>query len=512
MAADLVIGLDSSTTACKAIAWDRFGRPVAEGRAELAHFRPRPAWHEQPAEAWWQAAAGALRQLTGKIDPGRVAALCMAAQRETFVPVDRDYRALRPAILWMDERCRTLLPGLEKQLGKERVHQLTGKPLSGNLATGKIAWLREFEPEVFRQTAFYLDVHAYLAYCLTGRAATSWGCADPLGLFEMQRGVWAEPVLAEIGTSPDQFPEALPVGSILGEVTAEAALVCGLPAGVLVVVGIGDGQACGLGAGVSTNRESYLNLGTAVISGTYTDHFVVSPAYRTMFSGIPGSFYLETVLLGGAYTVSWFMDTFGFPDNYPTDSHLTREAAWEAAGQEIPPGALGLMLVPYWNSAMNPYWDAAASGVVAGWRGVHGRPHLYRAILEGIAFEQRLLTAGVESATGQPIERYIAVGGGARNDLWCQIMADVTGRSVQRSATVEAAALGAGILAACGAGFYPTVGQAVAAMTRIDPRRFDPDSSRHAIYSRLFDEVYRHLFPALQPYLQRLAELVENQG
>ena len=151
---------------------DEIRQWLSEGRVDLSQFRPRPAWHEQPAESWWQAAAGALRQVCGQIDPSRVAALCMAAQRETFVPVDHNYIPLRPAILWMDERCRALLPGLENRLGKDRVHQLTGKPLSGNLATGKIAWLREFEPDVFKKAAYYLDVHAYLSFHLTGRAAT----------------------------------------------------------------------------------------------------------------------------------------------------------------------------------------------------------------------------------------------------------------------------------------------------------------------------------------------------
>ena len=408
---DWVIGLDSSTTACKAIVWDCSGRAVSEGRVGLPLSRPRPAWHEQPAEAWWQAAAGALRQATSQIDASRVAAVCIAMQRETFVPVDERCQPLRPAIVWMDERSRSILPGLGEQLGRERFHQTTGKPFSGNLAPGKIAWLREHEPEVFRRTAYYLDVHAFLAYHLTGRVATSWGCADPLGLFDMKNHAWAVDVLEGIGVRGEQMPEALPPGTMLGEVTPAAAAACGLPAGLPVVAGIGDGQACALGAGVTRGGESYLNLGTAVVSGTCSDHYLASPAYRTTFAGIPGSYLLETVLLGGTYTVTWFVETFGQAGEA---TGLPAEAGWEAAAQEVPPGALGLLLVPYWNSAMNPYWDASASGVVAGWRGVHRRQHLYRAILEGIAFEQRLQTEGVEAAIGQAVERYIAVGGGAR--------------------------------------------------------------------------------------------------
>jgi len=175
----------------------------------------------------------------------------------------------------------------------------------------------------------------------------------------------------------------------------------------------------------------------------------------------------------------------------------------------IPPGAEGLMLVPYWNSAMNPYWDAAASGIVVGWRGVHTRAHLYRAILEGIAFEQRLHTEGVEAALGQPVESYVAMGGGAQSERWLQIIADVTGKPVYRAVVTDAAALGAGILAATGVGLFTDVRAAAKAMTRIAPEPFVPDAGRHAFYSQLYAEVYRALFPAVQPYLQRLTALAE---
>jgi sugar (pentulose or hexulose) kinase len=154
---------------------------------------------------------------------------------------------------------------------------------------------------------------------------------------------------------------------------------------------------------------------------------------------------------------------------------------------------------------MNPYWDSSASGIVVGWRGVHGPGHFYRAILEGIAFEQRLHSAGVEQALGKPLERFIVMGGGAHSDLWCQIIADIIGKPVYRTLNLEAAALGAGILAAAAVGFYPDILQAVQGMADIQSRHFLPDEKRQALYQRLYEEVYVHLFPALQPYLQRLA-------
>jgi xylulokinase len=293
---------------------------------------------------------------------------------------------------------------------------------------------------------------------------------------------------------------------MLGTVTKTAAEATGLRVGLPVVSGVGDGQAGGLGVNITRPGESYLNLGTAVVSGTYAASYVTDPAFRTMVGGVPGSYSLETVLLGGTYTVTWFAEKMADLD--ASGAHAgSVEARYDEAIADIPPGAEGLMLVPYWNSAMNPYWDVDASGIVVGWRGVHTRAHLYRAILEGIAFEQRLHTEGVEAALGEEIGRYVAMGGGTRSARWCQIVADVTGKPVTRAATPEAAALGAGILAAAGVGLFTDVRAAAEAMTRIEAQAFTPDAERHGFYTTLYQEVYQHLFPALRTYLDRLTDL-----
>jgi xylulokinase len=306
----------------------------------------------------------------------------------------------------------------------------------------------------------------------------------------------------------EQLPEAFAPGETLGEMTQEAAAACGAPVGLPVVAGLGDGQAAGLGTNITRPGSAYLSLGTSVISGVYSEAYVAGRAFRTMNSGLPGAFLLETALMGGAYTINWFIEHFA----NATDliSGASAEAAFEAAIQQVPPGSLGLMLVPYWNSVLNPYWDAAASGIVVGWRGAHGRAHLYRSILEGIAFEQRLNTSGVESALGQAVESFIAVGGGAKSSAWLQIMADITGKPIYRSSTPEAAALGAGILAASAAGLYADAREAAQAMAHTESAPFEPDPTRSAFYNCLYEQVYRHLFSALQPYLDRLTELTEG--
>ena len=500
----LVIGLDCGTSACKALVWDNLGNAVAKGYSSLPIVTPQPGWHEQSAESWWITTVLALRQAASQVDGRRLKALCIAHQRETFVPVDEQGCPISNAILWMDERARDLLPDLERSFGRQDFQQQTGKRLSINLTLSKIAWLRQNQPDIFARTAKFLDVHAFLIHQLTGFYSTSWGCADPTGLFDTQNKLWARSILDQVGIRFDQLPDVYPPGTVLGTLTPSAAEACGLPAGLPVVAGIGDGQASGLGVNITEPGDAYLSLGTSVISGTYSDHYTLNAAFRTMSGGIPGSYLLETVLLGGGYTLAWFLEKMAAK---PGQDIVKLQEFYDQSASAVPPGSEGLVVVPYWNSVLGPYWDPSASGIIVGWRGFHQLQHLYRAILEGIAFEQRLYTLGVEKALGQLVGRYIAIGGGSQSELWDQIIADITGKPVFRSTTTEAAALGAGILAAGAAGLYADARQAARKMTHLLPRSFEPNSSHHSFYTHLFEEVYRPLFPALQPYLDRLTQL-----
>ena len=500
----LVMGLDCSTSSCKAVVWDCCGNVIARGQSSLAMITPQPGWHEQPAKSWWEATVQSIRQAVSQVDGRLLRGVCIAHQRETFVPVDEHGQPLSNASIWMDERARDILPDLEKAFGQETFHRITGKRLSVNLTIAKIAWLKQYRPDIFALTSKYLDVHSFLVHQLTGLYRTGWGCADPTGMFDIQSNAWAETLLSQVGIRLDQLPEVYPPGMVLGTVLPSAAEACGLPADLPVVAGIGDGQASGLGVNITTPGEAYLSLGTSVISGTYSDKYVFNPAFRTMTGGIAGSYLLETVLLGGGYTLAWFMEKMAAQPGQDVEQ---LQAYYDQAASELGPGSAGMVVVPYWNSVLGPYWDPAASGIIVGWRGFHQLTHLYRAILEGVAFEQHLGTLGVEKALGDPVQRYIAMGGGAQSHLWCQIIADVNNKPVFRAATTDAAALGAGILAATAAGCFANARQAAQEMSQILPEPIEPDPLRHDFYNRLFEEVYRPLFPALQLYLDRLASM-----
>jgi xylulokinase len=506
----LVIGIDSSTNACKAIAWDPDGVPVAEARATYPLLRPEPDWYEQDADQWWTGTVEAIRHLVRQVSPERFQAICIANQRESFVPVDGSGRPTRNAILWLDERSRAQVTWIERVIGREEFHSVTGKPLTTNPSITKIAWLLEHEPSSIGQAAMVLDAHAFLVHRLTGRTITSLASADPMGLVDMRTGDWADLLLDALGLTRSNLPELALPGTILGGLAAGAAQATGLQEGMPVVAGAGDGQCAGLGVNATGGGRASLNLGTAVVSGRMEDEYHTSLAFRTLHAASSRGFFAETVIQGGAFTVSWLVDRL-LPRGHATGADTGSISSLEAAAAELPPGAMGLVLVPYWNHAMTPYWDSAATGITIGWTGGHGAEHLYRAILEGIAFEQRLLGEGLSRATGQTTSEYIVMGGGSQSDLWCQILADVTAVPILRAGVAEATSLGAGILAAAAVGWYPDTHEAAAAMTRTG-RVFSPDCDAMVTYNALYTQVYRDLYPSLQPLMHRLSDIRQRAG
>jgi xylulokinase len=500
---ELVVGIDSSTTAIKAIAWNSDGQPVAEGRCALFLSEPQPGRYEQDPEAWWWATVAALAALTNQVGSKRIAALAVANQRETFAALRADGSAVRPAILWLDERCKPEVEPLAQHIGADVLMQVTGKPRDWAPVIYRLAWMRHHEPELYADTTWFTDVHAYLVLRLTGTCRTSWASADPFGLFDIHTRSWSTPILDALGLGPERLPEALAPGSVLGSVTAAAAAVTGLRTGTRVIAGGGDGQAAGLGVGALRPERAYLNLGTAVVSGVYSRECRTDLAWRTLCSCSGTGYYLESSLRSGTFLIDWFVRRLLEQDPASNPQVYGR---LEEAAAKAPVGSRGLLLLPYWNGVMNPYWEPEARGAMVGLTSSHERGDVYRALLEGIALEQALATQMIAERAGLQVEEYAVIGGGAASDLWCQIVADATGRRVLRPATREASSLGAAMCAACGAGWFDSVEQAAQAMASAAASSLEPDQARVARYAELL-AVYRDLYPQLRSTYAKLAQL-----
>ncbi|PFG44890.1 xylulokinase [Georgenia soli] len=504
MQRDYVIGVDCSTTAAKAVVWDASGTAVSQARFSFDLTHPRPGWGEQDAEDWWSATAAAVRRAVQTVDASRVAAMCVTHQRETFVCVDSGGRPLRPAMLWMDTRAVSEV----EEHGSEDVHKTTGKPPNPTPAWYKLLWLRRHEPETLLRAAVITDVQGFLVHRLTGHWATSWASADPLGLVDMTTQDYHDTLLDAAGIAREQLPELHAPGAVLGELSSEVAQSLGLPSNVPVVAGVGDGQSAQLGAGITAPGAAYLNLGSGIVSGTYSPNYTYGIEYRTLFAAVPGAYTLETFIGGGTHNLTWFVDRFAGVDTRALGLPLAPEQILETAAASLPPGSDGLIALPYWTGALTPYWDHHARGALIGLTGAHGKAHMYRALLEGLAFEQRLLTDGAERATGDPIRAVLTMGGGSRSGVWCQILADVMQRQVDVVREPESTCLGAGMLAAAAVGLHSSIPEAAAAMSGTRAA-YEPNSARASRYEELY-EVYREIYPALRDVYRRLSSVAQR--
>ena len=499
MRRDLVIGIDSSTTATKAIAFDRNGHTLAEGRAGVPLSNPKPGWFEQEVGEWTGAVTPALQQLTRNVDAQRVTAISISNQRESFAQFDAGGKALRPGTLWLDERAHREVNELSAELGDD-IHRISGKPPDVTPCLYRCRWLSNHMPKIWARTAMTAEVHGVLAHFLTGLWATSVSSADPMGLIDIKAYDWSDTLLKAARLTRQQLPELHRPGEIMGEVTAAAAKLTGLKPGTPVTAGGGDGQCAGTGANIFSKGRAYVNLGTAAVSGSYGATYAIDPAFRSMVAVGEEGYSFETAIRTGTFLVNWMVERL-FNVNPAKNPGIFK--ALEAEATASPIGANGLVLVPYWSGCMTPYWDSSARGVIAGLSGNHHRGDVYRALLEGVALEQAMMTNKVDRATS-PITHYAAVGGGSKSDLWCQILSDASGREVKRLETVEASALGAAMAAAKSVGWYKSIAAASAAMSGKPSKTFRPRTKDHKRYQELL-AIYTDLWPALSHWNQRLA-------
>ena len=491
MDAEVVIGLDSSTQSTKAIAWNRQGKAIAEGRADIAMANPQLDYYEQDPEHWWQAAVEALKSCTAQLQGETVKGLAISNQRETLAFMDGNKQSIRPAILWLDERCREQVDTFSARFGAERIHAITGRRPDMTSCLYTFAWMQENQPEIYARTATFVDVQSYLVQRMCGgEYRTGWTSADPMGIMDMQRHEWSAELLDALNLKASQLSSIHPPGTQLGTINRAMSEATGLPLATPVFAAGGDGQCAGLGVNCTTPDRAYINLGTAVVSGVWSGEYRYHACWRTELAAHGEGYIFENCLRSGAFLINWFVDQFVAKGRATASDFQTLEAAAAA----LPIGAEGLLVQPYFSGSMDPHWDASAKGVITGLGASHTPAHIYRAILEGITLDQAMRTHDHEIAAEQDITHLIAIGGGANSPLWTQMLADACGKPVHISTTNEASALGAGMIAAAGAGWYDSIQGAAHAMEG-NTRVIEPDPQCHQTYQRLLG-IYRKLYHA----------------
>ena len=502
----LVIGLDSSTQSTKAIAWNRAGQIVAQGRADIAMSNPAQDHFEQNPQHWWSSCVQAISDCVAQIAPQRIQALAISNQRETLGFIGENGDSTYPAIVWLDERARSQVAAFADKFGKENIHRITGRPPDLTPCLYRFLWMKENEPQIYARTQCFVDVQAYLVQRLCdGPYRTGWISADPMGLFDLTERKWSAELLHELSLDESRLPETFPPGAQLGEITTAAAKVTGLPAGMPIFAAGGDGQCAGLGTNCTIADRAYINLGTAVVSGIWSPDYQYNSAWRTELAAQGEGYIYENCLRSGAFLVDWFVDQF--VAHGKADAEVFKQL--EAAALDIPIGSDGLLVQPYFSGVMDPHWDTSARGVLLGLSGSHTPAHVYRAIIESITLDQVMRTQDMELAAAQQISHFVAIGGGANSPMWCQMLADASAKPVHVSSTIEASALGAGMIAAFGAGWFSSITEAAQQMAG-ETTAVLPDDSKQVAYHGLL-AIYRDLYHATSDLNHRMVAFADKQ-
>jgi xylulokinase len=490
-----VIGIDSSTTATKAVLIDAAGAVAGIGVSEYGYDVPRPLWSEQDPALWWDGTIAAVRSVLAStgVPATEVVAIGLTGQMHGAVLLDGAGEVLRPAILWNDQRTAAACDEIRRAVGPERLIAITGNDALTGFTAPKLVWVRDHEPDVWALIAHVLLPKDYVRLRLTGEYALDKADGAGTLLFDLAARDWSPEVLAALGIDAGWMPRTFEGPEVTGTVTPAAAAATGLRAGTPVVAGGGDQSANAVGVGVIDPGTMALSLGTSGVVFAATDRPIHEPRgiVHAFCHAVPGRWHLMSVMLSAAGSLRWFRDTLAPGEEF---GDLVATAA------DVPAGSDGLLFLPYLTGERSPHPDPLARGAFVGLTVTHDRRHLTRAVLEGVAFGLR---DGLDLMTGAGMaapSQIRASGGGTASPLWRQILADVLGAEIATVDTSEGAAYGAGLLATVGAGWFATVEAATTALVTATPVAAPgPDAERYAAAHA----VYRGLYPALAPTFHR---------
>jgi xylulokinase len=474
----VAVGLDVGTTAVKAIAVSETGEVLASCEEEYPLSTPRPGWAEQDPEDWWRATERAL----GRLDTGAVAGIGLSGQMHGLVALDASDAVIRPAILWNDQRTGAECAEIEERVGLERLVELTGNRALPGFTAPKLLWMRNHEPELYARIAHVLLPKDYVRLRLTGERAQDAADASGTLLFDVARRRWSDEVVEALELDREWLPHVHESPELAGHTES----------GIPVAAGAGDQAAGALGVGVVRPGPASVAMGTSGVVFTGLDAYAHDPLGRVhaFCHAVPGIWHAMGVMLSAAGSLRWLRDAMGADAGF---GELVEEArAWE-------PGVEGLSFLPYLAGERTPHADPDARGAFTGLSLRHDRGALVRGVLEGVAYGLRdsldlVAELGERGRVG--IDSGRVSGGGARSELWLQIVASVLELPLERVAVEEGAAYGAALLGGIAGGVWTDAEEAVSACVR--PRgRVEPVDAWIEPY-REGRERFRALYPALR--------------
>jgi xylulokinase len=491
------VGLDIGTSGAKALAVHERGEVIAQASTEYGVQSPRPGWSEQDPAIWWGAARETLGQIAAGVRRDDIRGLGLTGQMHGSVFLDGDHRVIRPALLWNDQRTQAQCVEITELVGASRLLELTGNPALTGFQAPKILWLREQEPANFARVAKVLLPKDYVRLQLTGEFGTDASDASGTLLLDLRRRTWSAEILRALELPPEWLPPVHESPEEVGALRSEVARELGLPPGIPVAAGAGDNAAAAVGTGIVREGMLSSSIGTSGVLFAATEEFRPDPSGRlhAFCHALPGRYHLMGVTLSAGESLSWWRGVLGEEGGF---------TALEALALEAPPGAGGVLFLPYLRGERTPVLDPQARGGFFGLTARHTRSHLTRAIMEGVVLSLRDSLA-LMRGLGLRIDDVRATGGGARSELWIQMQADNFESPIGRMEVDEGPAYGAGLLAGVAAGGYSSVEDAVS-VVRMRGERIQPDGERARFYARLH-RLYGSAYPATRELMRQLTEL-----
>ncbi|SJM48220.1 Xylulose kinase [Actinomycetales bacterium JB111] len=500
--AKYVCGIDAGTTGCTVMITTLDGGVVGTGYREYPCSYPQAGWVEQDMEEVWRGICAASQEVLSRtgIDPKEIGSIGFSSQRGTFVCIDESWNCLHPSIVWNCNRgSGAEIEYLRERITPEEFHDVTGTALYANWSLPKIMWVKNNRPDVWERTWKIVNGQEWFLHRLGSEELFSDPSSLTLsGMLQIDALDWSDRVLELAGIPRDMLPPVRPPMRQVGEVSRAAAEASGLAAGTPLCVGGGDQQCAAVGSGVIREGLGEITVGTAAVMVACSSVRREDPRAQVLHGGhaVPGMWDIEGEADAAGAALRWYRDTFGQVESETADKlGISAYDLITAQAEQAPPGCKGAIFFPFFVGQVTPNYVHNARGGALGLSFQHDRSMIARSVLEGSAYESRMIVEAMEDVIGTPFESIRLSGGGAKSRLWSQIQADVYGRPVELLKVPECTTLGATMLGATATGMFANIEEAVDAM--VHPVGYlEPDEANHAMYDDLYD-VFTTAFDAL---------------
>lgn len=504
-----ILAHDLGTTGNKATLYDETGELRGSSFYAYPTQYERTGWAEQDPNDWWQAVCTTTRTLlteTG-INGANIACITFSGQMQGVVALDSSALPLRSAIIWADQRATAQADRIGEKISRDDIYRITGHRLSPAYSLHKILWMRDNQPDIFANTHKFMCAKDAIAARLTGEFCTEPSDASGMNLYDLRTGEWSAAIMEAAELDMSKLPQLVRSIDVIGGITVEAAKEIGLPAGIPVVLGGGDGACASVGAGSVSVGQTYSYVGSSAWIATASREPVNDAQQRTFTFGhvVPDLFIPMGTMQSAGSAYQWLRDQLApIERNAAEAGGVSAYDLLNAVAETSPPGANNLLFLPYLLGERAPRWNPDARAVFLGLTMRHQRADMIRAVLEGVAFNLRAILIAL-TAPGLQINDLRVIGGGVSGRLWRQIMADIYGVPLQRLAILEeATSMGAAVVGGVGVGVYDDFSIA----ERMNPvvGTVQPDEQNRRVYDDLY-AIFEHAYTAIEPIYDELARI-----